>query len=77
MRIYHSDTKGLKYIGKTKFRHVYKMVDSCMKCYYNARIVINKKRFAYIYDNLREAAKAIDLIKIKNGEAPVNILVKK
>ena len=65
---------GIKRIGSTKYKYVSEMEVEEKRCYH-ARIsnFLWKKYF----DDLRDAAKAVDLKMIEKGKEPVNILVRK
>lgn len=63
----------------TKYRYVYYSLDDHRYPGkpYKAQICINNKHYHQRYDDIKQAAKAIDLILIQNNRHPINILIKK
>ena len=58
----------------SKYKGVQGVISGNGNTYWSARICRTEKRG---YKTEREAAKAVDIILIKNGREPVNILVRK
>lgn len=67
-------SKIFKRISSTDFKYVYMVSYDGVKTY---RAELAKYKFYKCYANVRDAAKAIDIMLIKNGKSPVNILKKK
>lgn len=72
--------KNLTYLWKNEeFKNVYEYADSDKggQIVYEARISINKREYAKVFDEPRDAAKHVDIILLQHGKDPVNILKKK
>lgn len=67
---------GIKRIGSTKYRYVSEMEVDGKRCYH-ARITTSHILWEKYFDDLRDAAKAVDIQMIEKGKEPVNILVPK
>ncbi len=69
----------LKRIGKTEYKYVYEFQNEKKEAIFVASISSRKgvKNFCDSYNDVKVAAKAVDLHLIKNGKKPVNILKKK
>lgn len=65
-----------KHLGKSKYKNVYICQDNKGNFIYRAKIGNPKSKihFNYYFNDEIEAAKAIDLILIRFGKEPVNIL---
>ena len=66
--------KGIKRIGSTKYKYVSEM-EIGGKRRYHARIA--SLLWGKYFDDLRDAAKAVDIKMIEQGREPINILVRK
>lgn len=60
------------YVGKTEYKYVYKYMKTDGKFCYGAHL----GKLAQYYDNIREAAIAVDKMLILNGKSPIHILKK-
>ena len=66
----------IKRIGSTKYKYVSEMEVGGKRCYH-ARISNSNILWGKYFDDLRDAAKAVDIKMIEKGKEPVNILVRK
>jgi len=66
-----------KHLGKSKYIGVYKFINSVGIVEYFYRKTINGTKFKGTFSDEIECARQYDLVLIKNGLEPVNILKRK
>lgn len=66
--------KKFKRLGKTKYKYVYIVSFDNVETY---RAELSKYKFCKCFDNMRDAAIAVDKKLLENNKEPVNILKRK
>jgi len=66
-----------KYLGKSRYKGVYSIINSVGVTHFYYEKRINGTKFKGMYLSETECAKQYDLLLIKNGLEPVNILKRK
>lgn len=61
------------YSGETVYKHVYEY-RAGFQTFFEANLEINGENVVKTFDNLKDAAKYVDLQLIKEGKNPVNLL---
>jgi len=66
--------RGVLKMIKTRYKYVYKVLLRNGEFYYHAQMVCKGNRTCQAYNDIRLAAKKVDLFLISHGKEPVNIL---